>query len=210
MQDYISSKYGESCYKIPVGGSSVLGVYGFLSAFEELISQGVLEKFDDIVVTIATGGTATGLAIGNYLTGSKLRIHAVTIGLTKECLLKHCNSYIKELGLHDVKAEDILDIVEGYIGERYGTATEEVLDFVTETSSSTGILLDPYYTGKGTMGMVKELNICPQRFKGKRILFIHTGGIFGLFNGEMDRVLDKAGSCTNNMTPWPDIDISPL
>ena len=55
------------------------------------------------------------------------RIHAVTIGLTKECLLKHCNSYIKELGLHDVKAEDILDIVEGYIGERYGTATEEVL-----------------------------------------------------------------------------------
>ena len=35
--------------------------------------QGVLEKFDDIVVTIATGGTATGLAIGNYLTGSKLR-----------------------------------------------------------------------------------------------------------------------------------------
>ena len=35
--------------------------------------QGILEKFDDIVVTIATGGTATGLAIGNYLTGSKLR-----------------------------------------------------------------------------------------------------------------------------------------
>ena len=37
--DNFSSKYGESCYKIPVGGSSVLGVYGFLSAFEELISQ---------------------------------------------------------------------------------------------------------------------------------------------------------------------------
>ena len=55
------------------------------------------------------------------------RIHAVTIGLTKEYLLTHCQTFIKELGLQDVNAEDILDIVEGYIGQRYGTATEEVL-----------------------------------------------------------------------------------
>ena len=50
-----------------------------------------------------------------------------------------------------------------------------VSDFITETSSSTGILLDPYYTGKGAMGMVRELSLRPERFKGKRILFIHTG-----------------------------------
>ena len=50
-----------------------------------------------------------------------------------------------------------------------------VADFITETSSSTGILLDPYYTGKGAMGMVRELSLHPERFKGKRILFIHTG-----------------------------------
>ena len=50
-----------------------------------------------------------------------------------------------------------------------------VPDFITETSSSTGILLDPYYTGKGAMGMVRELSLHPERFKGKRVLFIHTG-----------------------------------
>ena len=37
-----------------------------------------------------------------------------------------------------------------------------------------------------------------------------SGGIFGLFNGEMDRVLNKERSATNDMTPWPDIDVSPL
>ena len=62
------------------------------------------------------------------------RIHAVTIGLTKEYLLTHCQTFIKELGLQDVNAEDILDIVEGYIGERYGTATEEVLGDYKNTS----------------------------------------------------------------------------
>ena len=34
--------------------------------------QNVLEDYDDIVVTVGSGGTASGIAIGNYLTGSKL------------------------------------------------------------------------------------------------------------------------------------------
>lgn len=35
--------------------------------------QNVLENFDDIVVTAGSGGTASGIAIANYLTGSKLK-----------------------------------------------------------------------------------------------------------------------------------------
>ena len=33
----------------------------------------MLENFDDNVVTAGTGGMAAGIAIGNYLTGSKLK-----------------------------------------------------------------------------------------------------------------------------------------
>ena len=33
----------------------------------------MLENFDDIVVTVGSGGSASGIAIGNYLTGSKLK-----------------------------------------------------------------------------------------------------------------------------------------
>ena len=33
----------------------------------------MLENFDDIVVTVGSDGSASGIAIGNYLTGSKLK-----------------------------------------------------------------------------------------------------------------------------------------
>ena len=35
--------------------------------------QGVAENFDDLVVAVGSGGTVFGLALANYLTGSKLR-----------------------------------------------------------------------------------------------------------------------------------------
>ena len=36
-------------------------------------SQGALSDFDDLVFACGSGGTAAGLSIANYLTGSKLR-----------------------------------------------------------------------------------------------------------------------------------------
>ena len=35
--------------------------------------QGVAENFDDLVVAVGSGGTVFGLALANYLTGSKLK-----------------------------------------------------------------------------------------------------------------------------------------
>ncbi|KAL4237078.1 hypothetical protein ACF0H5_005462 [Mactra antiquata] len=210
MKQYICDKYNENCYCIPVGGAAVSGLFAFISAFDELMSQGLQERFDDIVLTIATGGTALGLAIANYLTGSKLRVHAVTISLSKEELYANQDKLLVDIGLDSVKSSDILDIIEGYVGDGYGTATHAGLEFITKISSTTGILLDPYYTGKGAMGMVNELRNNGGRFKGNRILFIHTGGIFGLFNGEMDRVLDKDNSVTNDITEWTDEAVSPV
>ena len=39
----------------------------------------------------------------------------------------------------------------------------------------TGLLLDPVYTGKAMMGLVQKIQERPERFRGDRILFIHTG-----------------------------------
>ena len=50
-----------------------------------------------------------------------------------------------------------------------------VPEFIMDTASQTGIILDPVYTGKAARGLVYELNNNPSRFKGHRILFVHTG-----------------------------------
>jgi len=50
-----------------------------------------------------------------------------------------------------------------------------VPDFVVSVARSTGILLDPTYTGKAANGLLKELTNNPHRFRGRRILFLHTG-----------------------------------
>jgi len=42
------------------------------------------------------------------------------------------------------------------------------------------------------------------------VSFYIPGGIFGLFNGEMDRVLNKEGSVTNDIRCWPDAATSPI
>ena len=46
---------------------------GYLSKCWLCLFQNVLKNFDDIVVTVGSGGSASGIAIGNYLTGSKLK-----------------------------------------------------------------------------------------------------------------------------------------
>ena len=40
---------------------------------ENSFFQNLLENFDDIVIIVGSGGSAAGIAIANYLTGSKLK-----------------------------------------------------------------------------------------------------------------------------------------
>ncbi len=55
-----------------------------------------------------------------------------------------------------------------------------IFELIAELSRMEGLVLDPVYTGKAFAGMVAE--IATGRFEGCRdIVFVHTGGIFGVF-----------------------------
>ena len=79
-------------------------------------------------------------------------------------------------------------------------------------SSTTGIILDTTFTFKAVKGMLTEMEKNPNRFKGRRVLFIHTGmllvltkivsllfllalvgGLFGVMNGALDETVIKEG-----------------
>ena len=65
-------------------------------------------------------------------------------------------------------------------GEGYGIASPEVFALIAELARLEGLVLDPVYTGKAFAGMLSEIE--GGRFEGcDDIVFVHTGGIFGLF-----------------------------
>lgn len=54
------------------------------------------------------------------------------------------------------------------------------IEFIAEVAQKEGVILDPVYTGKALYGLYNEIK--KGNFnKSKRILFIHTGGHFGVF-----------------------------
>ena len=46
---------------------------------------------------------------------------------------------------------------------------------IIEISRTTGVLVDPVYNIKAIRGMLTEMKNNPERFKGKRVLYVHTG-----------------------------------
>lgn len=174
-----AQEQNEKCFLIPVGGSTPLGAWGYIDAFRELMDQGLASQFDDVVVTLGSGGTACGLAIGNFLCGSPIKLHGFTVCDDADYFYDHIDTTIKALGLTSIKAQNIIRIVDGYKGRGYALSSPHETQFIAQVASSSGIVLDPVYTGKAALGMCTELQKNAGDFRGNRVLFIHTGGIFG-------------------------------
>ncbi|XP_052794963.1 uncharacterized protein LOC128227996 isoform X1 [Mya arenaria] len=209
LAKHISSETGERCYIIPLISANIIDFWGYIHLFDELVMQGALEQFDDVIVAIASGMTAFGLAIGNFLTGSKLRIHGMSMcDDTYHFHYPNCQKILDTLGLN-VRAEDILDIIDGHKGRGYDISTQEELDYIVSVASSTGIMLDPVYTGKAAIGLQRELNNNQDMFKGNRILFLHTGGVFGLYDGRMNDTLKGKRSSTDQIFGWKNLEDFP-
>ena len=78
----------------------------------------------------------------------------------------------------DINAEDI-NIVDGFVGSGYGQINDDVRSVIRDMARTEGILLDPVYTAKAFLGLSTLLE--KQALEYQNILFIHTGGIFGLY-----------------------------
>lgn len=173
---------GKRPYIIPEGGSNALGCWGYIEALREWRDHHDLRKLGitDIVVALGSGGTAAGLAAGLSLLNLTPRLHAVNVCDDADYFHHRIQELFHDLGLAmDSKAE--IDIIDGYVGLGYAQSRNVELALLHDVARETGILLDPVYTGKTFFALQQELYSNPNRFQGKKILFIHTGGIFGLY-----------------------------
>lgn len=177
---------GYKAYIIPEGASNGIGGFGYYTAMEEIIEQ---EKqmnisFDCIVLSVGSGGTYAGLLLANKLHGHTADIYGINVGADAEYFKSRIMEILHEsMDYMDVNVEvskDEIHIIDGCVGRGYALSRPEELSFIHSLAKLEGVILDPVYTGKAMYGLTEEIK------KGtfdryKNILFIHTGGLFGLF-----------------------------
>ena len=179
---------GRKGYIIPEGASNGVGTFGYLACFKEILEQekehGIV--FDTIVTAVGSGGTFAGLYLGNKLTNSGKKIVGINVCDTAEYFKERVSEILKEVKTYipDTEFEiskDDMCIIDGYVGDGYAVSRTEELDFICDFAEAEGIILDPVYTGKAMRGLYTEIK--KGTFKdSKNILYIHTGGLFGLFS----------------------------
>jgi len=177
---------GRNPYLIPEGGSNPLGVWGYIKAAFEMKKQidRLKIKIAKIVTALSSAGTYCGLFLGAKLCGWKTEVMGINVrflpSYPEEKIITLLEKTIAQYRLKVRFTEKEIKIVEGYVGEGYALNKKEEIEFIKAFISKSGILLDPVYTGKGMFGLVNMLK--KDEFSRKeKILFLHTGGGFGLF-----------------------------
>lgn len=182
-------KKGFKPYIIPEGASNGIGSFGYYKAMEEIMAQ---EKelgvhFDGIVIATGSGGTYSGLLLASKVLNYTGQVYGVNVcdneELFKSRIYEILNESINYLNVNLNFSKDEIHIIDGYVGKGYALSRKEELEFIHEFAKLEGIILDPVYTGKAMYGLTEEIK------KGsfsqcKNLLFIHTGGIFGVFPGK--------------------------
>ena len=182
---------GRKPYPIPVGGSTPLGAFGYLEAIDEICRQqqdSDISNFDHICFSCGSGGTAAGLAIGAKLAGLKAKVHAVGVCDSPAYFYDHIRETAAALGVDmdegaNGPVEDWLTVHHGS-GAGYARSTPEELEFMLLVARTSGIILDPVYSGKALYFFLRD--VVPQNpdlfQRGHKVLFIHTGGVLGMYD----------------------------
>ena len=180
---------GKVAYIIPEGGSNQLGSWGYVKAMEEIANDltalGTVDFTETTVISATgSGGTTAGLLLGARLLGLDLRVTGVNVCDDEDyfvSVIGHiCKGFIKDYSVDITINSTDIDIVDGYVGRGYALSRQEELQAIYDLAQLEGVVLDPVYTGKAFYGMVSEIKKNRSAF-GKRIVFVHTGGLFGLF-----------------------------
>lgn len=186
--EYWQEHYAEqeiSSYSIPTGGSNGTGLWGYISAAEELQRDFTREQIKPTTLIHATGsgGTQAGLTLGCRMLDMDVRILGYAVcddaqyfhNKVLEDILEWRDKFAQQVDT------DLLSINTNanYIGPGYGVAEPVIFETIKTLAQIEGIVLDPVYTGKAFFGMIEDIKQ-GQYSSDQDIVFLHTGGLFGL------------------------------
>lgn len=180
---------GRKPYIIPEGGSNAVGTWGYIGCAQELDEQlrALPELATTIVYACGSGGTGAGLVLGAKHFGfgdRNIALAGFNVCDDREYFVERisriCADFEERYQQSLIVSKGDIEIVDGYVGRGYAKSRPEELACLRDMARRDALIFDPVYTGKAFYGLVSELRKDSGRF-GRRIVFVHTGGIFGLF-----------------------------
>jgi D-cysteine desulfhydrase family pyridoxal phosphate-dependent enzyme len=179
---------GRVPYVIPVGGSSGVGVFGYVSGTAELVDQLAAAGIRPSRLYYASGsrGTQAGLTLGATLCAAPYRLCGIAVSGGEPEKIERAkrigNEAATRLGLPE--RIDFGDLItdQDFIGEGYGIPTVEAMEAIRLLAATEAIVLDPCYTAKAMAALIAHIR-AGELTADECVVFLHTGGMPALFTG---------------------------
>jgi len=181
-------KQGEVPFRIPEGGSNPTGIFGYRRCYQEILLQCEEKRIspDFVYVAVGSGGTLGGLLAGwakNQFEGPA----PVGVPVCDDSVFFRRKIAHILKGYHDRWGAPIpdskqIEMIDGFVGDGYAKSRPEELEELISLVRMEGLLLDPVYTLKAFLGARAHRRVGNRRDKPG--VFIHTGGLFGLFGAK--------------------------
>jgi D-cysteine desulfhydrase family pyridoxal phosphate-dependent enzyme len=176
-----------------------LGALGYVVAAGELLRQMAERELELDNVVVASGSALThgGLLVGLRALGSDVSVTGICVrrgaGEQRDRVLMRCRGIAALIGKADCVAQSDVVVSDAVLAPGYGQINAATLSAMTMAARTEALVLDPVYTGKAMAGLIalaREGHLPP----GSRVLFVHTGGLPGLFGYErtLSRLLGAA------------------
>ena len=169
-------------YWLPAGGSTSIGILGYVNAVLELnqqIGEGQLPEPKQIYVAAGTTGTMAGIELGVQLTGLQTQVIGVRVTDRMAATGRKVKSLVKgalKILKNDSKVKNFryrpkFVLIDQFYGGKYGRVTSEGLNAVEMMNKTEAISLETTYTGKTLAALLDHI----KRSKTKEpILFWNT------------------------------------
>lgn len=166
-QDFIEERNlsEEEVIFVDEGGYSQEAVRGCAELIGELTAS-----YDHIFCACGTGATLAGLCRGVRESALPTRLHGIPVLAGGQFIADQVRA---------LEPDATFDLHLDYHAGGYARTTPELIAFIKDFVSRTGILIEPVYTGKlfmGVLDLVAKGYFQPE----ERILIVHSGGLTGL------------------------------
>ena len=187
---------GRNPYVIHLGvDHPPIGGLGYVLAANESMEQARARGFGFDAVACASGSALThaGTLIGMRAIGEEMPVHGICVrrdaSLQRVRVAKRATELAAMIDRPEAFRADDIDVSDEVYPPGYGKLNDAVREAIWMAARHEALLLDPVYTGKAMAGLIAHVR-SGRIATGSRVLFIHTGGLPGIF------------AYSNKLAPW--------